>query len=325
MKRIVGLCLFAVFALFALTVSSAFAEAPEYQVCAKAAKNGKKYTGKYKDKACSEEEVKGEGKYERASWEKAKKKAFKGKNKGNPHNNIVNPFGTREPGKGSREPGMKGKIEGTTECTKEKVTGETTGPKTTKWKTVYTGCKALETPCNTAGAKAGEIKTEELEGTLVFDNAAKTEVGPRVKGLGPGGLLAQYECVEGALDVHVYGEILAQTTGNFGKAAKTTVTSAKEGPLALQSAMYENGAFSEENGKEFIEWADEFQGCVAKVIAEFKVSKSEAETICKGIVGSPKETPPTFLLSVISGAKKAEAPGVQNGESENKGEAFLIN
>ena len=37
-----------------------------------------------------------------------------------------------------------------------------------------------------------------------------------------------------------------------------------------------------------------------------------------------KEPQPTMLISVISGAINTKAPAVQNGTTENKGEAFLI-
>ncbi len=65
MKRIkiVGLCLVAVFAFTAVAAASASAE-PTYKTCVKAAKNAeKKYTGGYNDKACSEVNSAGEGKY----------------------------------------------------------------------------------------------------------------------------------------------------------------------------------------------------------------------------------------------------------------------
>ncbi|HTY97929.1 MAG TPA: hypothetical protein VMB91_12865, partial [Solirubrobacteraceae bacterium] len=168
MKRInvLGLCLVAVFALSAVIASAAFAVDPEFQICGKAAKNGKVYTGKYSDKACSAAEPKGEGKYEREEWSKAKKMGFKAKNEGAPHNNIVNVFGEKKGG-----PTEPATIEGTTTCQQEKVTGTTTGPKTTTWKTEYKKCSAvvakIPTECNTAKAKKGVITTEQLTAELV--------------------------------------------------------------------------------------------------------------------------------------------------------------
>ena len=63
--RIIGLCLVAVFAMSAIAAASASAQ-PTYKLCGTAAKVGKKYTGKYNSKTCSktEENAKGEGKYE---------------------------------------------------------------------------------------------------------------------------------------------------------------------------------------------------------------------------------------------------------------------
>src|SRR5271155_5366427 len=120
MKRmkVLGLCLFAMFALTALTASAAFAEDPEYQVCGKAAKEGKVELGHYSNKNCEAASFNKEGgqKYERAPEATAKKFGIKGKNEGSPHNNIVNPFGEKKGG--PTEPGV---IEGTTTCLKEKV------------------------------------------------------------------------------------------------------------------------------------------------------------------------------------------------------------
>ena len=153
-------------------------------------------------------------------WAKAKKKAFKGKNEGAPHNNIVNVFG--ESGKGG--PAEPAKIEGTTECQQEKVAGETTGPKTTTWKTEYKKCTAIvskiPTTCNTKDEKGGVIKTDQLSSTLVYLDKAHKKIGIRVKGGGPGGRLAQYECLEGGLNVEVFGEILAEVQGNTNIANK---------------------------------------------------------------------------------------------------------
>jgi len=334
MKRInvLGLCLVAVFALSAVIASAAFAADPEYQVCGKAAKNGKVYTGKYKDKACSEAEPKGEGKYERVSWEKAKKKTFKGKNEGAPHNNIVNVFG--ESGKGG--PAEPAKIEGTTECQQEKVAGETTGAKTTTWKTEYKKCTAvvskIPTTCNTKGEKSGVIKTDQLSSTLVnLDKGpGHKKVGIRVKGGGPGGRLAQYECLEEGLNVEVFGEILAEVQGNLNIANKSTKDVAAEGALHMQGYTYEEEsqgslAADEATAKGNWEWKYGLAECEAgkepftKILGPGTHSKAE----CELVIG-PEPPAPINLASVLTGADNATAPGVQNGTSNVKGEAFLV-
>jgi hypothetical protein len=333
MKRInvLGLCLVAVFALSAVIASAAFATDPEYQICGKAAKNGKAYTGKYSDKACSVAEPKGEGKYEREEEAKAKKKAFKGKNEGEPHNNIVNVFGEKKGG--PTEPAV---IEGTTTCKSEKVAGETTGPKTTTWKTEYKGCGAvvakIPTECNTKGEKNGVIKTDQLSSTLVnLDKATPHKrVGLRVKGGGPGGRLAQYECLEGGLNVEVFGEILAEVKGNLNIANKDTSANAKEGPLKLQSDTYEEEAIGSQAADEATakgSWEYNY-GLAACEKGEEPFEKilgkgphSQAE--CELVLGKAPPAP-INLTSVITGAQNATAPGVQNGVTLDKGEAFLI-
>ncbi len=323
--RIVGLCLVAVFALSAVMAASASAALPEYKVCLKAKKAGKLWTGHYTDKACSKhatgaEEAAGKtNKYEREEWKKAKKFTFKGKNvNGTPHNNIVDPFGP------NMVKGEKAQIKGTTTCTKEKVTGTVTGPKTEKWKTEYKGCEALNTPCNTAGKGSGIIETEELEGTLVYINKGTQTPGLRVKGLGPMGLLAQYECLNKGLNVLVHGEIIAKPEGNVNFANKHAKTKAEEGPLQMQSNMYEEEAFTEGQGKEYFEWGFELEACLKGEAPFPPVPPAKTVAECEVFIGPAPAPPAVSLISTVSGAQNATAPAVQNGTSEATGEAFLI-
>jgi len=335
--RIVGLCLVAVFALSALVASSASAALPEYMVCVKASKVGKLYTGHYTDKLCSKhatpaEEAAGKtNKYERAEWKKAKKFKFTGKNvNGTPRNNIVDPFGV------NMVKGEKAQVKGTTTCTSEKVTGEVTGAKTEKWSTEYKGCEGLGTPCNTAGDKSGVIKTEELEGTLVYIKKSTNTPGLRVKGLGKEGLLAQYECANKELQVLVHGEIIAKPEGATNIANKDPKTKAEEGPLAMQSNLYEEEAFTEAQGKEFYEWAFTLEACLKNEepfkMAPYKAALEAAnggpapysKAACEAVIGGAPAPPPVSLISTVSGLDNATAPAVQNGTSEAKGEAFLI-
>ena len=336
MKRIkvLGLCLVAVFALSAVIVSGASAALPEYQICGKTTKNAeKKYTGKYSEKTCGKEASEAEqlegkhNKYERVAWTNAKKTTFKGKNSGNPHNNIVNPFGKE------KKVGEPGQVEGTTECTKEKVAGSVTGPKETKWKTEYSKCEGLGTACTTDGAKkAGVINTDELESTLVnLDGTTPHKrVGIRVKGLGPGGRLAQYKCLEGGINIEVFGEILAEVKGNLNVANKMTEDVAAEGPKKLQGVggtYVEEAPFgpaSEEAAKGWWEYNEGLKACEAGEPPFPPGPHSQAE--CELFLGGPNPVPvkPVLLESVVTGLKSGDAPGIQNGTSLIKGEAFLI-
>jgi lysophospholipase L1-like esterase len=288
----------------AVATASAFEELPEFQVCQRASP---KNTGSYSDEACSNLESQGKGGYERLSWEKAKKRSFTGKNVGTLRINLLNP----ETG-----PGTPASIKDTIECTKEKVSGAVTGPQEERWKTVYKGCKADNTKCNTAGAKAGEIKTQELEGRLVFLNAAETSVGMRVKAAS-GELLARYECMGGQLKVDEQGELLVERTGDIEAANKTFQATASEGPLGMQKYMYEEEAHTEETGKEF------FEGCISEQRGEGH-SQEEAEEACWGVwAGFPEH--PTVGGATVSGEHPAEDALVQSGKSQIKGEAFLVN
>jgi hypothetical protein len=57
------------------------------------------------------------------------------------------------------------------------VTWTVTGPKTVKGKFLFTGCGGETTDCRSFGAKAHEVITEELTGTLVYLSKAAKTVG----------------------------------------------------------------------------------------------------------------------------------------------------
>jgi hypothetical protein len=150
MKRIgiVGLCLTAMFALSAMGASSAFAG--EYGVCAKAAKSGKTYTGKYTDKNCTAGVTTG-GKYEWSPY--------------------PGPAGTKW---GSTSKGKTSElktVQGTVTCKKNTDKGLITGAKTDEEEVTFTECtnNVFSTPCYNVEA----TKTGKKGGTIVVDNATK--------------------------------------------------------------------------------------------------------------------------------------------------------
>jgi hypothetical protein len=200
MKRIslVGLCLAAVFAFGA---TSAFAAAPTYKVCVKAAKSGKTYTGKYNDKNCTEANAKSEGKYELASWASAKKKGFKTKSGKSTLYSYIPSVG----------------IAGTVVCAKDKGEGEITGESTSKSTVIFEKCESSGFKCTSTGeSKAGDIKTNPLLGTLV--NLEGGKVGQVVEAVG-GGASAEFSC-EGHLHVITVGSLVGEETGNNGVISK---------------------------------------------------------------------------------------------------------
>lgn len=355
--RAVGLlCIVAVLVLSGILVSSAFAEPPEFKVCIKAQKNAatKRYTGSYKDKGCSEPEPKGEGEYERAEWSKAKKDGFTGKNpKGvEAEMLIMNPYGARaselEPPDASppepRKPSERATRAVGLACKTEKVVGKITGPKTERFRVEYSDCELYdfynETPfpqeqrCATeeADAKKRLITTEELEGTLVFLNSkgeAHPKVGLRIKSLGAEGIIAHYECLTGSDQGRIEGELIAEPEGNINTASKDMTLSSKAGALRLQNQMYEEGAYSEENGKEYFEWRSESRACVEREMKE-GLTKEVAEEACSSALGAPKAPPPISLFSEYTEEAHSktgvihQGVGLQITTTAVKGEAFLI-
>jgi hypothetical protein len=340
MKRfkVLGLCLVAVFAFTAVAVSSASATPPQYFTCLKAKVKAK---GNYSDKACSTiagtptGPETGTGKYERGEWNQGKKVTIKGKGT-NPKNNAVNPFGKE------MKVGEAGQIAGTTTCSKEKLTGQVTGPKTTTWFTEYTGCEASGFKCNTVPLKEGRIKTETLESELVFLDAAKTNVGVLVKGLGAKkggsggatGELASYQCGpkgEPLVFVEVYGTVLAETNGNTEAAEKSTENVVTEGALKLQGIggtyteeLFGSNKTDEEAAKGWWEYEETAKLCEAGGAPFPAGTHSRAE--CEAFIGKANPVPvkPDLLESIATGAQKGDGPDNQNGVTTNKGEAMGV-
>ncbi len=276
----------------------ASAAAPEFKVCGKAAKVAGKYTGTYTDKACTKEateEERTEGKdnrYERLPWTAAKKKSFKGKI-GATLLSLVEPQGT-----GSGGPGEPGQTRPAISCRKGRAAGSVTGPREEVFKLEWQQCtqSGLETSgpgaCETLGGK-GAIVTEELEGRLVYLSADHSRVGMRVRGLGPGGRIAWYTCF--GLAVEVFGELLLERRGDIDTTG-TFETSASEGPLALQSNLYEEEAFSEETGKAALEWEVALQGCKKGEPPYPAGTRTKSECEAQFIGSQPP--PPISLIAV---------------------------
>ncbi len=209
--RIVGFCVMVASALGALVASGAWAAAPEFKVCGKAAKVGKTYTGKYNNKTCSETNAKGEGKYELEGWETAKKKALKGTG-GAGTLDAYQPSNEAEPWAG-------GTTLGKVTCKSAKVTGEITGAKNATSTVEFKTCTAEGKKCKSAGAKAGVIKTEPLFITLGYIESGK-HVGTLVEGGESGAhLSAIFDC-EG-LEFEARGSVIGVNSGNVNSISKS--------------------------------------------------------------------------------------------------------
>jgi hypothetical protein len=220
--RIMGLSLAAVFAMAAMATASASA-APSFYECAKVAKVGKFYTGKYNDKNCTEVNSESHGKYELVAGV-GKGKAFKGKGAGAVlHTPAV---GGEVTCKGSKDEGFN------------TLTGQD------KVKVTFTGCVSLAKPCNSPGAKKGEIKTNPLSGTLGYISATGPKVG--VSLTGEGGLpSAEFACGTGAgsLNIVTTGAVIGEITGDvnhINKEATDSFTVTGEGFQSVTS--FEDGS-----------------------------------------------------------------------------------
>jgi hypothetical protein len=220
--RKLGLLLGAVCVFGALVAASASAAPLEYRTCVKAAKSGKLYTGKYVDKACTEEasakqiEEGKANKYE--SQVAAEEVPFTGKGKAM---TLV----------------AAGK---TVICKKTTSAGELTTERFTKDSFKFEKCgvngstKAL---CNSPSAAAGTIQTPLLSTGVVFTNPGETELGVIVTRTG--GPIMEVQC--GAETIAVKGRLIGSLANNKKGTVYTFATSG--GKQALQSFDFEEEEF----------------------------------------------------------------------------------
>jgi hypothetical protein len=177
--------------LLAAVAPAAMAAEPALYECAKLAKNAttKKYEGKYTDKKCSNEATeaeKAEGKKNKYELKEGigKGKAFKGKG-GGANLEIVTLGGVT--------------------CTSSADGGKFTGPKTAGGVFVtFKGCELSGHKCENTG-KAGEVKTNTLEGVIGYINKSKHEVGVDLSAE-TGSYEAEFTC--GELEIRVSGSVI---------------------------------------------------------------------------------------------------------------------
>jgi hypothetical protein len=202
--RIMGLCLIAMLAACAVAATTALAAQPEFRVCAKAAKEGKKYLGKYSNKTCSEESVKGEGKYELDPWTAAKKKTFKSKGGASNLYSYVKGFG----------------VVGQVTCASSKGAGEITGPRESNATLEFSKCTSSGESCASAGAKAGTIRTTTMRKRLLL---LHYNTGYVVVAVTSGEPFAEFSC--GAEKVKTTGSVVGEVTGDINTVSKTSTES----------------------------------------------------------------------------------------------------
>ena len=210
MRRIgmAGACM-VVLAVFAVvSAASASASLPALYECAKTAKVGKKYTGKYIDKKCSKEatakEIE-EGKANKYELKEGfrKGKAFKGKGKG-------------------ADLEVEG-VGGIT-CTSSADTGKFNSPTSAdKIVATFKGCAFLGKKCE-SGSTAGEIVTDPLKGVVGYlaGKGTKTPTVGALISAESGEALAAFDC-EGD-HFGVIGSVIGEVTpvNTFTKTATFT-------------------------------------------------------------------------------------------------------
>jgi len=190
MRRIsaLGLALIGATVLIAVSAAGASAAEPAFYECKKLTKNAEgKYTGGFTDKTCSVASGTHEGKYELQEGI-GKKPAIKGKS-----------------GHAELESSL-----GSVSCTSSKSSGMLQTPKHIgEIHVTYSGCTSGGKKCNSAGAKAGTIETNELQGDLGYLNKASHEVGVLITAAKTTNL-AEFNC-EG-LRIETKGGVIGQAS-----------------------------------------------------------------------------------------------------------------
>lgn len=320
---VAGLSLAALLGVGVVAACTAAAATPEFKLCTMAEPA---HTGKYSQNTCANSSFVPDGgqKFEREGFPfaKAKKLSFRDGTSGERFESIVNPSG----GGGPSTPGS---VEGVLDCELrgKPGSGQITGPNTVTFFEIFRKCRGIKEDRVCASGhhngRNAEIVTDMLEGTLVYLNAEHTRVGMRVKGLGPGGQLIGYTCSTINVSVDVVGEFLAELTGNVNSASKLTKLATSEGPLRLQEPMYEEEAFSEQQGKEYLEYEDSLESCEKGEAPYPGGEKSPAE--CEPLVGSaPVQGPPIVLIAKTTGLSRERLEVTQRLDVARKGELFLV-
>ncbi len=194
--KLVGLCLVAVLAMSAIVAASASAVVPERGKCA---------TGtEFENKGCTVSGAKNKFK-----WVPNVKTAFTATS-GAATLRSFTPEGAELPG---------------VECVKSKSKGDFLGPKGSEFTITFEKCTSTKENCTGgAKAKAGQIVTNKLEGTLGF--VSPGVVGEDVKAVG-GGVLASFKC--GANTVETDGSVVGEIgSGVYNTAAATETLTLKE-------------------------------------------------------------------------------------------------
>lgn len=225
MNRItyIALCMLASCVASTSLAASASAGEPAWWECARAAKVGRKFTGRYTNRNCSSEATQREieegktNKYEFREWDKApgEVKAFKGKG-------------------GSVDLEERG-VGGIT-CEANSNTGEVTGPETVGNVVVhFSGCYLNHAPCQSKGAKTGEMVTNKLNGELGYINSSEHRVGEDMTAAPPNLYLIEFYCSE--LNVRVGGSVISEVARSAYNKFSKSVTLIFNAPAGRQEVQ----------------------------------------------------------------------------------------
>ncbi len=262
--KVMGLCLVAVFALAAVAASSASAS-PGWYECAKAGKSGKLYTGTYVDKLCAthatkaQEEAGKENKYELKAGV-GKGKGFKGKS-GKTTLYTTTPLG----------------ITAEVTCTGATDSGKLALPnKEYDVVAIFKGCEAQSNKCTSPGAKAGEIKTNNLAGELVDISGGYGGGTGVVLGAEAGAESPQVNFNCKIVEATVYGGIIGKRGGDVGAINKESTTTYSVAPNI--------GEISAKVGEKKYKWTPLtntpfVEGSASPVILESALCGEEVKTL----------------------------------------------
>jgi hypothetical protein len=301
--KFLGLAMVAVFATVGVLATAASATTPTWFECAK---TEPKDTGKYNDKACSQKNEEGKGKYE---LKEGLGKGKKIKSKAGASELIVKVPEGEFPIKCG---GAKGEATPALPNLEKEVSIS------------FKKCVFLGQKCTTAGAKTGEIAGKGLVGELGYVKAEEGGAGPapavgvKIKNaLGEAEPISTFECGTGFVKGKLFGAVIGVQESDINAVAKeTTLNFVGKPPVAEQYGEHE---FEGKKYKPvvnivgFAEEAEEIKACAGLMCAE----EHPAHVIRGEFCG-------TEIESLVSKECTPLTYSALDSKITNKGESLMI-
>jgi hypothetical protein len=209
-----------------------------------------KYTGKYNNKTCSEENAEGEGKYELESWEQLTNRTFKGKGGEAALSVYIKGFG----------------VIGSVTCGSSKDHGEITGPSSSTLTIELLHCEVDENKCTSSGARAGTIVLGPSSDELGYIEEGPVRVGDAVDFVSNSSSCG--DCGNGGVCLKVGGLVIGEVTGNVNTVSNEWTLAFAVNGSGEQSITHFQGEAEEHSLFTEVEGVGTFETGIADTIVQ---------------------------------------------------------